>query len=82
MVFHCSVNAQSLKPDPVQDITINKLVVSSATYSFVLSLKWEEPNSFNGEFAKYEIVVGPTAMQLDSTDIPTEFDIIKVSNVS
>ena len=80
--YSCSVNAQSPRPDSVQKITIDQLVVFTSNFTFSLSVKWEEPTSFNGAFVKYEVLVGSRPIQLDRTDTPSGFDVIDVLNVS
>ena len=79
---HCSISALSERPDVIETVMLNSLTVMQNSFSFKIEANWSKPESFNGAFDKYEVVITSEVLAPDTSEPSTSADKKVIMEVS
>ena len=81
LTSYCSISALSERPDVIEMVTLNSLTVMQGSFSFKIKANWSKPESFNGAFDKYEVIITNEVLAPDTRDPSSSADKKVISEV-
>ena len=78
---HCSISTLSERPNVIENVTLDSLIVMRNTYMYKVEASWSKPDSFNGAFDKYEVTLTSEALDPNADEPSSSAEKVFISEV-